>query len=110
MREVAGKVDVKLLTRPPEMDWDEYKERKKEYHSHLQQDKVEVIYNKVVHAKIIVVDRAVAIVSSMNFNPRSSGGASWEAGLVTIDKKVVEEILDEVWKVLDKPESQNPAG
>jgi hypothetical protein len=42
----------------------------------------------------------------MNFNPRSSGGASWEAGLVTIDRKTVEEILDEVWKVLDSQESK----
>jgi phosphatidylserine/phosphatidylglycerophosphate/cardiolipin synthase-like enzyme len=106
MREVAAEVNVTLLTRPPEMDRDEYRERKKEYHSHLQQDGVEVVYNKVVHGKITIVDRAVAIVSSMNFNPRSSGGASWEAGLVTIDRKTVEEILDEVWKVLDSQESK----
>lgn len=106
MREIAEEVNVTLLTRPPEMDRDEYRERKKEYHSHLQQDGVEVVYNKVVHAKIIIVDRAVAIVSSMNFNPRSSGGASWEAGLVTIDRKTVEEMLDEVWKVLDSQESK----
>jgi phosphatidylserine/phosphatidylglycerophosphate/cardiolipin synthase-like enzyme len=107
MREVSDKVDVILLTRPPEMDQEKFQERKKEHHSHLKQDKVDVVYNKVVHAKIIVVDRAVAIVSSMNFNPRSSGGASWEAGLVTIDKKVVEDTLNEVWNVLDKPESQS---
>ena len=106
MREMAEGVNVTLLTRPPELDRDEYQDRKKEYHSHLQQDGVEVVYNKVVHAKIIIVDRAVAIVSSMNFNPRSSGGASWEAGLVTIDRKTVEEILYEVWKVLDSQESK----
>ncbi len=106
MRGVADRVDVTLLTRPPEMDREEFQERKKEYHGHLVQDNVKVVYNKVVHAKIAVVDRAVSIVSSMNFNPRSSGGASWEAGLVTIDKKVVEDILNEVWKVLDSRESQ----
>jgi len=107
MREVAKKgVTVILLTRPPEMDLEQYRERKKEYHGHLEQDDVKVVYNKAVHAKLTLIDRAVAIVSSMNFNPRSSGGASWEAGLVTIDKKVVDDILDEVFEVLDKPESK----
>jgi phosphatidylserine/phosphatidylglycerophosphate/cardiolipin synthase-like enzyme len=106
MREAAGKVDVTLLTRPPQMDREEYQERKREYHGHLKQDGVRVVYNKDVHAKITIVDRAVAVVSSMNFNPRSSGGASWEVGVVTIDKAVVDGILDAVWKVLDKPESK----
>ena len=107
MREVAKKgITVILLTRPPEMDVEQYRERKKEYHNHLEQDDVTVRYNKVIHAKLTLIDRAVAIVSSMNFYPRSSGGASWEAGLVTVDKKVVDAILDEVFEVLDKPESK----
>jgi len=107
MREVSKKgVSVTLLTRPPESDSEQYRESKKEYHSNLRQDGVIVVYNKAVHAKMTLIDRAVAIVSSMNFNPRSSGGASWEAGLVTIDKRVVDEVLDAVFEVLDKPESK----
>lgn len=107
MREKAMKgVSVTLLTRPPEADPEQYRETKREYHLNMKQDGVIVVYNKAVHAKIILIDRAVAIVSSMNFYSKSTGGASWEAGLVTIDKKVVAEVLGAVWGVLDKRESK----
>jgi phosphatidylserine/phosphatidylglycerophosphate/cardiolipin synthase-like enzyme len=52
-------------------------------------DGITLIYKKKVHAKLLVVDRAVTIASSMNFYPDSSAGVSWEAGLVSTDPKVV---------------------
>jgi hypothetical protein len=48
-----------------------------------------VTYDESIHAKLIVVDRRVGIVSSMNFYAGSSAGESWEAGIATTDKIVV---------------------
>ena len=46
--------------------------------------------------KLIVVDKAVAVVSSMNLTGFSTGGSSWEAGLVTKEDTVVESKEDEI--------------
>jgi hypothetical protein len=42
----------------------------------------------------------------MNFYSGSSGGASWEAGLVSMEKTVVESIVDSILGLLEKPESK----
>jgi hypothetical protein len=99
-------VEVKLITRPPDIERVQFQQDKEEYHGLLKGDGVKVTYNKAVHAKLITVDRAVAILSSMNFYSGSSGGASWEAGLVSIEKTVVESIADSILGLLEKPESK----
>jgi phosphatidylserine/phosphatidylglycerophosphate/cardiolipin synthase-like enzyme len=58
----------------------------------LQKEGISIFYDKRVHAKIIVADKKVAVVSSMNFYADSSAGASWEAGLVSTNKEVVQKI------------------
>ena len=107
LREVTspGK-DVILITRRPDDKSDEYRKRKEEYHSTLKKGGVKISYNKRVHAKLIVLDRAVAIVSSMNLNSSSTGGSSWEAGLVTKEDSVVEAVRDSVLNLQEKPESE----
>lgn len=97
--------NVKLLTRFPDDENPKYRDEKKEYHSSLKTAGVNVRYNKAVHAKIIVVDRAVAISSSMNFYCASSGGASWEAGIVTLEQTVVEPIVNKILKLFERPEN-----
>ncbi len=94
----SSKVDLTVITREPEGSYaddnwqllDELNERGKVY------------INPTVHAKVLIVDRAVAVVSSMNMIPTSVSGSSWEAGLVTFDSNVVEEILREVLKLRDR--------
>lgn len=86
-------VDVKVLTRPPQDKQPQYLRKKQEYHSKLKDDDISIVFQAQVHAKLIVVDRVVAIASSMNFYPDSSAGVSWEAGLVSIDPKVVESVV-----------------
>jgi phosphatidylserine/phosphatidylglycerophosphate/cardiolipin synthase-like enzyme len=98
-------VAVNLVTRPPEARRKRSQHNISEYHKRLKEDGVEVLYNKAVHAKLIVVDRAVAISSSMNFFSTSSSGASWEAGLVTVEEKVVESVVNSILELLEKPES-----
>ena len=98
-------IKVRLITRPPEERKFNLRKIKKEYHSTLKQEGVTLIYNRQVHAKLIVIDRAVAILSSMNFYSGSSGGASWEAGIVTLDENVVEPIIDSILEILERPET-----
>jgi hypothetical protein len=93
-------IDVQVITRPPESKLSEYLERKQEYHSKFMDERISLFYEPKVHVKLIVVDRAIAIISSMNFYAESSAGASWEAGLVSIDHKVVNSIANSFYKVL----------
>ena len=65
-----------------------------------------MIYNERAHAKLILVDKSVAVVSSMNMTSLSAGGSSWEAGLVTKEDTVVESIIDSVYQLLERPDSE----
>lgn len=55
-----------------------------------------VTYDESIHAKIIVVDDRVGIVSSMNFYAGSSAGQCWEAGIATTNKRVVNSIIHSI--------------
>ena len=86
-------VKVTLITR----------EEKKyvDFHEKLKKNGVIISYNETVHAKIIVVDRAVAFVSSMNFIPTSTAGQSWEAGIISLDEEVIDDILNSIYSMLE---------
>jgi phosphatidylserine/phosphatidylglycerophosphate/cardiolipin synthase-like enzyme len=85
-------ITARLLTRS--LAGQQYQhEKKAKYLSKLAREGVSVTYDESIHAKLIVVDKRVAIVSSMNFVAASSGGASWEAGLVTTEENVVQSVL-----------------
>lgn len=87
--EVSKKgIKVKVITRPPNM--------KNEYHEKLKEKQVTLTYDKNVHAKIIVVDREVTIVSSMNLYARSTGGQTWETGIISFEDEVVESVVNSV--------------
>lgn len=57
-----------------------------------------VTYDESIHAKLIVVDRRVGIVSSMNFYAGSLAGECWEAGIATTDETVVGSITQSIWE------------
>jgi len=86
-------INVRIITRPPQDQYPDQLVRKQEYHQKLKNEGISLVYKEKVHAKLIVVDNAIAISSSMNFFPDSSAGVSWEAGLISIDKKVVDSIV-----------------
>ncbi|MFX1300908.1 MAG: phospholipase D-like domain-containing protein [Promethearchaeota archaeon] len=107
-REVAkeGKA-VLLITQPPSADRIAYtRELKEKYHASLRHAKIKPIENNFTHAKIIVIDRKIAIISSMNFTPASTSGQSWEAGIVTIHTPVVEKVVDSIMKLKEEYESK----
>jgi len=100
LRDVSKQgVEVTLITHRPN------KEDREKYHRYMKNDGITINYNKSAHAKLITVDRAVAVVSSMNFYSGSSGGAQWEAGIISVEEKVVESIVDSILRLLEKPES-----
>jgi len=92
-------INVQVITRPPDDNYPEHLKKKQEYHSELKQEGISLSYKEKIHAKLIVVDRAVAIVSSMNFYADSSAGVSWEVGLVSTDTKVVESVANSLSKL-----------
>lgn len=104
----AGKrgIEVRLITRPPDDKKLQYRKEKEEYHATLKQEGIFLTYNKKAHAKLIVIDRVVGIVSSMNFYSGSSGGASWEAGLISVEETVVETIANSILNLLELPETK----
>ncbi len=98
--------EVILITQSPEREKEpNRRERKEKQHINLRSGNVRIVYNDRVHAKIIVVDKAVAIVSSQNFTTFSGGGSSWEAGLITKEPSVVEGIVDSILRLVERPES-----
>lgn len=97
-------VKIKILTRFPEVG------DKQEFIQNLQGYGVEVFTNPSVHAKIMVFDRGVAIVSSMNLYASSLAGASWEAGIATSSTEVVNKILTSVTQKFEEKETTGLEG
>jgi hypothetical protein len=88
LMEISKKgVNVKLITRSSS-----------KYINELSNKGVSITYDESVHAKLITVDDRVGIVSSMNLFANSSGGGTWEAGLVTIEEDVVKSIARSILK------------
>jgi phosphatidylserine/phosphatidylglycerophosphate/cardiolipin synthase-like enzyme len=96
----AGKKGVKttIITRPIGSR-DMRREEIQDCHDELMQSNVVLKYNNSVHAKLVIVDREVAVISSMNFIPTSSGGSSWEAGVVSIDEAVVKSVVESIMNI-----------
>jgi len=94
-----NRIKTVLVTRPV-AEGDKYREEKKDYHNELIQSGIKLTHNRRVHAKLIVVDREIAIISSMNLNVTSSGGSSWEAGIVSMDETVVKSVIDSIMNLL----------
>ena len=93
----ARGLKVSLYTQKPKSS-SYYYEDDDRCHDVLRGSGVVLNYDPDVHAKLVIVDDEVAIVSSMNFNQSSSAGKTWEAGLVTIDGRVINSIRKAVMK------------
>jgi hypothetical protein len=97
------RVSVKIISRRPQKDKDDL--AKLECHASLRKKGVTIHYINTIHSKIIVVDRKVAILSSMNLYSGSTGGGLLEAGLVTFENKVVNSVTKYITGLLAKTES-----
>lgn len=90
---------VSLLTRAP------IDREKMDVLNNLQEYGMKVLTNKTVHAKIMVFDRGVAIISSMNLYAFSVGGGSWEAGIATCSEDTISDILNTVFMKMEERET-----
>ncbi len=88
---------IQIVTRCPKPK----KTKKLECHSKLKQMNILLRYDNQIHSKIMVVDNSIAVVSSMNFYSGSSGGASKEAGIVSIDKQVVNSAANYIRRLIE---------
>ena len=59
-------------------------------------------YDRRIHAKLLVVDQQIAVISSMNFYSQSTGGSSWEAGMISIDEPIVNSVHKTIHQLLKK--------
>jgi hypothetical protein len=100
---VLKKINVKVVARRPKDNMDDL--TKRECQTSLRKAGMLIHYDNQIHAKIIVIDNQVAIVSSMNLYSASSGGFTKEAGIVSIDEKVVNSVSKYIFDILSKPES-----
>jgi len=88
---------VVLVTRPPNKSYT------RKDHKLLLDSGVTVLYNNNLHAKILIFDNKIAVVSSMNFLMSATAGFSWEAGIITLDKKTVDMIKDSITNLQLEP-------
>ena len=102
-RAVERRVKVKVIARRPttaKMD-----SLKAECQANLRKEGVVFHYINQIHSKIMVIDRKITIISSMNLYSGSTGGATFEAGIVSFEKKVVDSATEYIVELLEKPES-----
>ncbi|MCW4040689.1 MAG: phospholipase D-like domain-containing protein [Candidatus Bathyarchaeota archaeon] len=98
---IANKAQVIVVTRHIH-EQDKYLEEKQAYHKYLQNEGVQFHYHRRIHAKLLVVDKQIAVISSMNFIVSSTGGSSWEAGMISIDEAIVNSVTQTIYELLDR--------
>ena len=99
---VANKAEVTVVTRSPSDTRPEVLKEKQEYHETLKKEGITINYDRRIHAKLLVVDQQIAVISSMNFYSYSSGGSSWEAGMISIDEPIVNSVHSTIHQLLKK--------
>ena len=97
IKSAQSSIKIKIITRYPKPN----DIKKLECHSKLKQNNIPLHYDNQIHSKIMVVDHSIAVVSSMNFYSGSSGGASKEAGVVSMDKQVVESAANYITQLIN---------
>ncbi|MHA2407824.1 MAG: phospholipase D-like domain-containing protein [Candidatus Ranarchaeia archaeon] len=91
-------ITVLLVTRQPHAQ----ESSKLEFHAILKANDVQILYHDTIHAKIIIIDRTAAIVSSMDFCSPALESPSLEAGRVTTHPTVIETIYGHVLDLQDQ--------
>ncbi len=100
-----GGKTVKVITQPPADASSLHRWHRTEHHSSLNEAGVKVIYSKKINAKIIAVDRQVAIISSTNFS-HSSVPDFLDSGIISVEETVVDEITNSLLKFLELPKNR----
>jgi len=97
------RVNVRIVSRRPTKDKNDIP--KLECHAALRKKGVTMHYINTIHSKVIVIDRKITILSSMNLYSGSTGGGVLEAGIVSFESKVVDSTTKYITDLLEKTES-----
>ena len=100
---IANDAKVIVVTRSIH-EKDTYLKEKQAYHDYLRKEGIQFHYDRHIHAKLLVVDQRIAVISSMNFIVTSTGGSSWEAGMISIDETIVKSITNTIHQLLERIE------
>jgi len=95
------KCEVIVITREPnhnaKREWEvKQAHEQARCHNELRDAGVEIRYKNNIHGKLLILDKEVAIASSFNFTRNPASGTSWEAGIVTYEKGIVNGILTSI--------------
>ncbi len=103
---VANNAKVIVITRNPSDNRRDNRpeviKEKLDYHETLKKEKIIINYDRRIHAKLLVVDKQIAVISSMNFYSFSTGGSSWEAGMISIDEAIVNSVYKTIHQLLKR--------
>lgn len=93
--------EVIVITREPnsnaKREWEKQQAHEQaRCYKEMRETGVEMRYKNDLHGKILVFDREVAILSSFNFTRNPASGTSWEAGIVTYEKEIINGIMESI--------------
>ena len=93
--------EVIVITREPNFnakrEWEiNQAQEQARCHNVLREAGAEIRYFKNIHGKLVILDREVAIVSSFNFTRNPASGTSWEAGIISYEKEIVNGIMESI--------------
>lgn len=100
LEKTGNKPKVSVITQVPKDYRPEILKEKQQFHEKLKNAGIIINYDPRIHAKLLVVDQQIAIISSMNFIVTSSGGRSWEAGMISIDDSIVTSVHKKIHELL----------
>jgi hypothetical protein len=95
---LKNRVKIKLITRKTD------KKAHEDALSQLSQLGVEIKYDKMLHARVIIFDDVAAIISSADLDSEGLNNQK-QAGILTLDKIVVRDAItffDKVWEIAEK--------
>jgi len=75
----------------------------KKLHELLVKAGIIILHDTNLHAKIVIIDDLLAVVSSMNFTQNATAGITWEAGIVTVNKETVDSIKSSITDLNPQP-------
>jgi len=101
LEKTGNKPKVLVITQPLKDYRPEVLKEKQEFHEKLKNAGIIINYDPRIHAKLLVVDQQIAIISSMNFSLASYGGLSWEAGMISIDDSIVTSVHKKIHELLE---------
>lgn len=103
----TGDRSIKIITQSPLSEGkNNVASSRQKYHEVLLKKGVRIFYNDRIHAKMILSDGKLGIVSSLNFKSKSTSGRNHEAGMTTWQKDAIDSIKKYIDKLLYDDETE----